>query len=364
MKNYIPHIGVLGLKGIPAIGGTATVGENLVKELNDRYRFTVYATASHASAKQPYPNVYQFIFKKLFPHRLNIFYYNLMAALHALLFANYDLVHTHQIDTAYVVPLLRLKYRVVSTHHGRTYNMDKWGRIMRAFFRKTEGLMMKYANQVTFVSDLEREHAEKTYGGNYLTIKNGVDPYHAIGEKPNLEDYVMFAAGRIIPLKGCLVFLEALKKINYEGKVVVAGDYNQIPEHGQQLLAYANDLDIDFVGMIKDKAVLMAYVKNASLFVFPSYSEAMSLMLLEVISMKTPLICSDIPANKAILSHREVEFFKVGDSNDLATKIMHFLANPVQFEAKADEAYKKLIQSHQWKDIADEYSDIYQNILV
>jgi len=363
MNKDLPHIAVLGLKGFPAIGGTSSVGENLVQQLNSDYRFTVYATSSHCTNKNPYDNVRMLIFRKFLPHKLNVFYYNLLGALHALLFCKYDLIHTHQIDTGFIVPLLRLRYKVVSTHHGRTYNMSKWGRMMKYFFKSTEWLMIKCANRVTFVAETERQIAVKGFRKQFVTINNGIDPKQKIDDIKTGDDYIMFAAGRIIPHKGCHVFLEALKLIDYKGKVVIAGDHHQLDDYRKQLEAYQKDLNITFLGMLRNKSELLGYVKNAKLFVFPSFYEAMSMMLLEVAFVKTPLICSDIDENKIVFSDDEVTYFKVGDYQDLAMKIEKFLTDFISSKEKTDKAYRKLIFNFKWSSIAKLYSDVYQTLL-
>lgn len=362
MTKKLPHIAVFGLKGFPAIGGTSSVGEHLVKQLNSEYRFTVYATSSHCSVKHPYNNVRMVIFRKWLPHKLNVFYYNLMAAFHALLFCRYHLVHTHQIDTGYIVPLLRLRYKVVSTHHGRTYLMSKWGKVMKVFFRCTERMMVRFANQVTFVSEKECVAARAKYGGRYLTIPNGVDLGQPVDDIDVGEDYIMFAAGRIIPHKGCHIFLEALRKINYQGLVLIAGDHHQVGSYDQELEAYKKDLDIRFLGMVRDKAELLGYVKKARLFVFPSFYEAMSMMLLEAVLMKAPVICSDIEENKAVFNDDEVEFFRVGDVEGLASCISRFLSNSGELNNKKEAAYNKLLNNYQWRGIARKYQSVYKSM--
>lgn len=363
MDKKLPHIAVIGLKGIPAIGGTASVGENIVKALSDKFDFTIYATSSHAFDKKPFTNVRQFIFKKILPHKLNVFYYNLMSVLHALIFCKYDLIHTHQIDTGFVVPLLRLRYKVIATHHGRTYQMSKWSSAMKLFFRLTERLMIRFANKVSFVAESERMKAELKYGGQYLTINNGIDLNQAIKNVDKKHSYIMFAAGRIVPHKGCHVFLEALLSLNYQGEILIAGDYHQINSYQLELESYRDDLNIRFLGMLQDKSELLGYAKNARFFVFPSFYEAMSMMLLEVTLVKTPLICSDIVENKAVFNDDEVEYFKVGDVEDLASKINKYLDNELVSKLKAEKAYERLIDLYQWKDIALEYAKIY-NLMI
>ena len=67
-------------------------------------------------------------------------------------------------------------------------------------------------------------------------------------------------------------------------------------------------LDVEYLGLIKEKEKLFNYIKYSKLFIFPSSYEAMSMMLLEAASLKVPTICSDISANKAILDEGGIIF--------------------------------------------------------
>lgn len=361
-KKNKPSIAFFGLKGLPSQGGTAAVGENIIWQLCSKYNVTVYATSSHANHREPIPGVKQIIFKALPLKKLNVFYYNLISALHALFFGRYKLVHTHQIDIAFIIPILRLRYKVVATHHGKTYEINKWGSVMKSYFRWSERLMLKMANAVTFVADTERQDTIKQYPGNYLHIPNGINRPLGSGNAQR-KDYLLFAAGRIIPHKGCHVFLEALVKMNYKGRVIIAGNHESIPEYRDQLLAYRSQLDIKFKGMITQKDELQRLVREAHLFVYPTFYEAMSMMLLEVAAEKTPMICSDIRENKAVLNDDEVIFFKTGDADDLAEKITETLANPQKAEECTKRAFDKLINIYCWDTIALQYDKLYQEVM-
>ena len=50
-------IAVIGLKGLPAFGGAAAVGESLINKLKNEYNFTVLSTASHTSADVELGNI-------------------------------------------------------------------------------------------------------------------------------------------------------------------------------------------------------------------------------------------------------------------------------------------------------------------
>jgi len=88
----------------------------------------------------------------------------------------------------------------------------------------------------------------------------------------------------------------------------------------------------------------------------------MSMMLLEVVSMKTPVIVSDIPSNKSIFSHEEVLFFKSNDSHDLMEKLQFANEHPELMKEKAEKAFQKLSLNYTWNNIGKQYDLLYQKL--
>ena len=167
-----------------------------------------------------------------------------------------------------------------------------------------ERIALRFASTITTVSiPLEQIYRQKTSAKIHY-IPNGINLRQKIDDeiKPNGE-YILFAAGRIIPLKGLHVLLQALHQRKFrKQKLIVIGDLEQIPSYKSEIVKLSDGLPVEFIPIIKKKSQLLNYVKLASLFVFPSYSENMSVMLLEVAYTKTPLVCSDIPANTAVFN--------------------------------------------------------------
>ena len=93
-------------------------------------------------------------------------------------------------------------------------------------------------------------------------------------------------------------------------------------DYNSELLELSESLDIDFIGMIKEVGELNNIIVNSELFVFASSFEAMSMMLIEVVSLKVPMICSDIPENTSIFNDNEMTFFETDNVNDLAEKLL------------------------------------------
>jgi len=360
-------IAIIGLKGLPAFGGAATVGENIIEQLKDKYDFTVYAVSSHTNLKTGNYNGYkQIVFKAFFPHKLNPLYYYIVSALHSVIFGKFNLVHVHHRDAAFIIPILKIKYKTILTVHGfGTADLsDKWNRV-KMYYNIQEKIFVKKADIITTMSMEDKNIIEQKLNVTVKYIPNGIalKRIKRVTIKSNKPYHIMFAAGRIVSFKRCDVFLSALNKIEYKGRVVIAGDLEQSPQYKNKIMKLSERLNVTFTGLIHNKKLLMKYFANAKLFVFPSSREAMSMVLLEAASAKTPLICSSILGNKNVFNDDEALFFETDNVNDLAEKIEWALSNSKEMVKKADNAYEKLMKYYTWNRISGEYATCYDLFL-
>ncbi|MFW6042744.1 MAG: glycosyltransferase family 4 protein [Marinilabiliaceae bacterium] len=357
-----PVIAIIGLKGLPAYGGSARAGENMMAYLKDEFRFVVFNSRSHTTRKSGiYNGVQQIVFRKCFISSLNTLYYYLLSTFYCLFRGGFDVVHVFHVDAAFIVPLLRLRYRVVSGHRARPQFSDKWNFLMRQYFCFMEWLFFNMpADVVTTVSrpvaDMFGPHIRR----KVLFIPNGII-FEDEADLPEIEekDYLLFASGRIIPSKGVHLMLKALAKINYPGRVLIIGNRSHSPGYAQTLERLAAPLDVKFLDIIKEKKLLMAYLKNSKMFVYPSSHEGMSNMLLEAAAARVPLVCSDIPENMQVFDCNETFYFRSGDADDLARKITYVLANESEAEKVARLGYKRLQRDYNWSELSRRYANIY-----
>ena len=355
-------IAVIGLKGLPAYGGAAAVGESIIHELKNDYEFTVLSVSSHTSFKNTNINgVKQIIFRNYTYGALNTFLYYIRCVLFVL-FNKFDLIHLHHAESGFITPFLRLRYNVVSTFHGVFRKDDpKFSRLHNCFFKLSEKLNVKYANTVVSVSEPDKYFIKDKYNKTGLYIPNGINIPKEKRKKE--KNYISFAAGRIYQIKGLHFLLESLKHMNEKIPLVVAGDLNQVTDYKAKIIQQSQGLDVKYLGLVKDKDKLLDLIRNSRLFVFPSVTEAMSMMLLEVVSTKTPIIASDIPSNRAIFSDDEILFFKSEDTEDLLLKLEYAFINRQLMKKKASKAFKKLEKDYVWMSIANQYSEIYKKLV-
>jgi glycosyltransferase involved in cell wall biosynthesis len=358
------RIGIIGLKGLPPFGGAANVGDNLIEQLAGEYEFTIYATETHTTVSGEYKGARQIVFRKFPIRALNIFYYYIASAFHAVFKRKYDLIHLHQMDGAFVLLLLRLKYKVVATSHGLTYKTGKWSALLYPYFKLNEWFQARLSSHLTVVARSLVDHYVSMVSRERITyIPNGISIIPVRGEAPETKNYILFAAGRIIPIKGLHFLLSALKLCGYTGRVIVLGDLSQMEVYTKELYRLSAGMDIEYRGLIREKELLNAYIANAELFVFPSTQEAMSMMLLEVASFQVPVICSDIIQNTDIFAQDEMLFFESGSSSDLATKLNWAIQNPDKMKVYAIQALEALMKKYQWSVIAKQYDSIFKKMI-
>ncbi|MFH1442236.1 MAG: glycosyltransferase family 4 protein, partial [Candidatus Omnitrophota bacterium] len=293
----------------------------------------------------------------------NYLYYGL----HCFL-KNYDFVHIHHIDGAFSLPLLRLKYPVITTSHGRPYMVEKWNRLVKSYFKLMERIAMRFSNIVVSVAFPLKDYYENEYKRRVVYIPNGVEEEGVdiksakeILDKLGLSaEYIFFTSSRIMPTKGVDLLIKAAAKTKTKINVLIIGRLHEVPDYYKYLKQNSAD-NIFFHQAVNNRRVLMGLMKIAKFFVFPSYEEAMSMVLLEVASLGVPIICSDIPVNRYFLKEG-VAYFNYDDFLDLAEKIDYVLNNYQEARRKAACLQEVIVKDYNWDGVADKYFDIYKTI--
>jgi glycosyltransferase involved in cell wall biosynthesis len=124
--------------------------------------------------------------------------------------------------------------------------------------------------------------------------------------------------GRFIPDKGIHYLVKAFESIPTSKKLVLVGG-SPNPSQYEKNIHHTTDGRIVFPGYVygNDAILLM---KNAYAYIQPSDVEGLSPVILTVMELETPLICSDIPENLFIVGNNGI-LFRKGDIEDLKIKM-------------------------------------------
>lgn len=361
------RIAHIGCKGLPSRGGTERVVEAIAVRSSAEHEVTVYGSRRVCSSTSfrgvrvvalPVPPG-----KYLGPVVLDV-----LAALCAL-GRGYDVVHVHGSENAFVVPLLRLRSRVVTTNHGSAYELKKWGFFARRVMRMIEGGSVRWASRATCVAAPQAERLQTRYGVPVRYIPNAVDGQaradiasaRSLLASIGLEAgrYVMFAAARVDPTKGCLTLVRAWRDLEANMPLLVVGDLWHAPGHEAELREAAGGANVVFVPRIEDGDVLLGLVAESALFVFPSTVEAMSMMLLEAVSTGARVVASDIPENTSALP-QGFPVFGAGDEGDLTRAMAAALSEPeADWKSRYGSYAEEVLRTYDWDRISDQYLDVY-----
>ncbi len=175
------------------------------------------------------------------------------------------------------------------------------------------------------------------------------------------SNYFIFAAGRIEPTKGAHLAIEAVNKLKSDFPLLIVGDDNQIGAYREELHKIAGT-KVYFQPLIENPSILFGLMKCSRCLIFPSLVEAMSLVLLEAVSLGVPVISSDIEENKDILGEDGI-YFRSGDVESLLEKLKWVLENQSNVDLKARDLQKLVHSRYSWDKIAGRYFQAYRQVV-
>jgi 1,4-alpha-glucan branching enzyme len=221
-----------------------------------------------------------------------------------------------------------------------------------AYERTVGRRILRASTRVVCVSEAVRSRALGLgVEADLLTVvPNGVDADRfTSGSRPTSPAApVVTFVGRLIENKGPALLVEALGRLCREGLEFTGVFVGDGPLRST-LAARAADLGLGervrFVGHVDDVAPALATTDVA---VRPSYTEGMSLAVLEAMAAGCCTVVSDIPANVEVVRHGENGLtFATGDSEALAATLRTALTDPGLRE-RLGRAARAVAERHTW----------------
>lgn len=208
---------------------------------------------------------------------------------------------------------------VVTLHGDDVQGLSRGTAFDRWVFRQT----LRRANAVTACSqDLLNQalKVDDTFAGKSQVIVNGITPPQA---KPIQVQDALLGVGRLMPIKGFDVLLNALKRLKERGKavrLVLIGDgpERQALEICAEKLALASS--VEFRGAQTRDAVYDAMCAS-KLVVVPSRQESFGLVALEAMALGKPLVASRVGGLIDVLDGADAELVPPDDAEALADAI-------------------------------------------
>jgi phosphatidylinositol alpha-mannosyltransferase len=211
-----------------------------------------------------------------------------LRTIRALRDENFDIVHIHEplAPGPTLTALVFSESPTVGTFHRA--GESAWYRALQPIGRWATGRLTVRAA----VSAEARDTAQRTMGGTYELVWNGidVDRYQAAEPWPVEGRTVMFV-GRHEPRKGLSVLIDAMRLLPSDVRLWVASEG---PETARLRQATIDDARIEWLGMISEGEKVRR-LRGADVLCAPSlHGESFGVILLEGMASGTPIVASDL----------------------------------------------------------------------
>ena len=281
----------------------------------------------------------------------------------------FDLIHLHE-PMMPALPLTVLRHSNttnVGTFHAfrntpLTYFYGK--PILRPFFRKLHGHIA--------VSSAARDFVGEYFRADYRVIPNGIDFPRFNTRYPPLEQLadgrptVLFV-GRLEKRKGLKFLLRAWPKVlerQPNARLVVVGRGR--PLEGYRRFAARqgwSPSDVVFAGYVAAED-LPRYYQACDVFCAPNTGqESFSIVLLEAMAAGAPIVASDIPGYRDVVSDGEQGLLvEPKNPGAIADAVLRLLANP-ELRANMRRTGQDNARAYDWPRVATEVLDYYFEVL-
>lgn len=285
----------------------------------------------------------------------------------------YDIIHFHALGPSLFTCLPRLvnTAKIVVTCQGLDWQRAKWGSFSTRVIQLGEKAAVRFAHGMVVVSDALQTYFRQTYGRNTVYIPNAPAGYgksdanFGYGTQLGLEQerYVLFL-GRLVPEKRPDLLVEAFSALNAPGwKLVLAGGVSDTKSFTSELLEkVANNPNIIFAGELRGQR-LWEIVRGAGLFVLPSDVEGLPLAMLEAMQEGIPVVASDIPPHKQLISGGRGKLFEAGNLNSCISTLDWAIHHPQELRVMAVNAQRHIQLNYSWDHITSETLKLYTKLL-
>ncbi|MBS1253720.1 MAG: Phosphatidyl-myo-inositol mannosyltransferase [Anaerolineales bacterium] len=282
----------------------------------------------------------------------------------------FDIIHLHEP----IVPLLPLvvlrhaKTVTVGTFHAYrdSHAAYDWGKpAIQPFIDRLDGKIV--------VSTAARSTVARYFPGEYVIVPNGVeygrfadDDLAPIAEFGDSRPNILFV-GRLEKRKGFKYLLEAFRFIKAavpDARLLVVGKYDKEDVEPFEWYVKHHALEgVHFVGYATSDE-LPRYYQTADVCCVPSTGfESFGIVLLEAMAAGTPVVASNIPGYREVLTDgKEGRSVPPGDVDELASATIALLNDPER-RRQMGCAGRRTARDYRWEVIASRVYECYEMLL-
>ena len=296
---------------------------------------------------------------------------------------DYDLIHSHYWLSGMVGVNLskNLNINNITTFHTLAEIKNKTaGQEKESLIRSNcEDSIIKNADKIVVSTKHEMNVLQNSYDLNSTKveiIEPGVDlnlfkPQNKNDSKKLLglnNEPVLLYVGRIDPIKGLSVLIEAMNLLNYKDrpKLLVIGDNNQSNPTMLNVLEiierYELQEDVVFIGAT-EQPNLPLYYNAADICVIPSHYESFGLVALEAMACNTPVIGTKVPGLESIITDQINGLLIIPNSPKILAEKIKLLISDKNLSKLISINGLKKSKEMTWDSTAEKMTYLYRSLI-
>ena len=345
MKKILMFTRTMGL------GGTENVILNICESLKNDFDFTVISSGGVNVNKLNELGIKHYSVEDISSNNLLLFIRNLNKIKKILKDENFDIIHTHHRMAAFYISILKPKALLYHTMHN-TFNdkkfLTKWS--LKKFIIVPCGNTVK-KNLIDVYGFSEKK---------IHLIENGVRSTFYSEEIAEFEKIknnggkIFSFVGRLCEQKGIDELLKAWEfNRNTKSHLFIFGNgplEKLVIDNSKKLL------NVHYKGFTNNP---LNVISESDCLILPSRWEGLPLTILESMSVKTQIICSNISSNREIIDSDKLGYtYELGNTTSLFKLIESFSNN--ELKDTTSNAYNRFCEKYSFEAFIKKYKELYE----
>lgn len=279
----------------------------------------------------------------------------------------YSIIHLH-LAQAYYPELVLLVAKIRRIPYVLHFHLDlqpsgSFGRLFLLYKAVVLPRVIRGADKVIVFSVEQQRFIHQRYGvalQDVVIIPNGVGEEFFMPPRITYQPkaYQLLYVGRLAPQKRVHILLEAMSLLKMPAFLTIIGDGEDRSEL-EQLARKYKLTNISFEGF-KTPAELVAYYRQADVFVLSSEREGMPLVALEAMAAGLPVVAGDVPGLHELLQN--VGLLIADPSGQSIADALDGLFSQPQELAKLSKNSAHAATAYSWTKVTDAVMVLYRDI--
>jgi len=276
----------------------------------------------------------------------------------------FDIVHTHSSKPGFLGRLAAKLCnipRIIHTVHGFPFHSAQ-PKLVRVFYQHLEKLVSSACDKVVFVNNSEREIAIRkkiVKEDKAVTIFNGIEiPKFQIHQEHE-DIFTIGCVLRFEKIKNIIETVKAAIKVSKQNDKIVfyfVGDGSLLDECKQIVAIAGQENNILFPGWQNN---ISEWLAKFDVYLLYSIAEGLSISILEAMSMKLPIVASNVKGNEELVSDENGILVPINDIDRLSKVLLSLPDKKEELKQWGENSYKIVKEKFSYSEFVRKYNALY-----